>query len=35
MTRKGNKFYGLKDNHCLAFYRLKCFGHVIYVLEMI
>ena len=35
MTRTDNKFDGLTDNHCLAFYRVKRFGQVIYVLEMI
>ena len=35
MTRTDNKFDGLSDNHCLAFYRVKRFGHVINVLEMI
>ena len=35
MTSTDNKFCGLKDNHCLAFFGLKRFGQIIYILEMI
>ena len=35
MTSTVNKFCDLKDNHCLAFFRLKRFGKIIYILEMI
>ena len=31
MTRTDNKFDGLTDNQCLAFYKVKRFGQVIYV----